>query len=208
MPEQGQLFKYDRLAVNVIVNNIDGGINSCDIPFTDDLDEFSTDYINLTLSAKKALCKQFPGRHDGDRDIGDDGNRTGQHRQPVHRPVLQPDGDVGKIPQKVAEGHLTHFLPVPPRADGRRPRRPIPQRTPTNNKHPENLLAFSISEMPSRSSMAANADAKSCLYRRLKECRCPQKTQIDQLFQNGIVNYSCCSIAECGCKNKSNLRNS
>ena len=59
LPEHGQLFKYDRLAVNVIVNNIDGGINSCDIPFTDDLDEFSTDYINLTLSAKKNCASSF-----------------------------------------------------------------------------------------------------------------------------------------------------
>ena len=59
LPEQGQLFKYDRLAVNVIVNNIDGGINSCDIPFTDDLDEFSTDYITLTQSAKKNCASSF-----------------------------------------------------------------------------------------------------------------------------------------------------
>ena len=59
LPEQGQLFNYDRLAINVIVNNIDGGINSCDIPFTDDLDEFSTDYINLTQSAKKTCASSF-----------------------------------------------------------------------------------------------------------------------------------------------------
>ena len=59
LPEQGQLFNYDRLAINVIVNNIDGGISSCDIPFTDDLDEFSTDYINLTQSAKKRCASSF-----------------------------------------------------------------------------------------------------------------------------------------------------
>ena len=59
LPEQGQLFNYDRLAINVIVNNIDGGINSCDIPFTDDLDEFSVDYINLTQSAKKNCASSF-----------------------------------------------------------------------------------------------------------------------------------------------------
>ena len=59
LPEQGQLFNYDRLAINVIVNNIDGGINSCDIPFTDDLDEFSADYINLTQSAKKNCASSF-----------------------------------------------------------------------------------------------------------------------------------------------------
>ena len=43
----------------MIVNNIDGGISSCDIPFTDDLDEFSTDYINLTQSAKKSCASSF-----------------------------------------------------------------------------------------------------------------------------------------------------
>ena len=59
LPEQGQLFNYDRLAINVIVNNIDGGISSCDIPFTDDLDEFSTDYINLTQTAKKNCARSF-----------------------------------------------------------------------------------------------------------------------------------------------------
>ena len=34
LPEQGKLFEYDRIAINVIVNNSKGGINSCDIPFT------------------------------------------------------------------------------------------------------------------------------------------------------------------------------
>ena len=40
LPENGKLFQYDRLAVNVIVENSKGGINSCDIPFTDDLQQF------------------------------------------------------------------------------------------------------------------------------------------------------------------------
>ena len=59
LPQHGKLYKYDRLAINVIVNNIDGGISSCDIPFTDDLDEFGTDYINLTQSAKKNCASSF-----------------------------------------------------------------------------------------------------------------------------------------------------
>ena len=57
--QHGKLYKYDLLAINVIVNNIDGGISSCDIPFTDDLDEFGTDYINLTQSAKKNCASSF-----------------------------------------------------------------------------------------------------------------------------------------------------
>lgn len=48
LPEQGKLFRYDCLAINVIVNNKEGGINSCDIPYTDDLNQFNADYIRLT----------------------------------------------------------------------------------------------------------------------------------------------------------------
>ena len=48
LPEQNRLFLYDRLAINVIVSNREGGINSCDIPYTDDLEQFNTDYMTLT----------------------------------------------------------------------------------------------------------------------------------------------------------------
>ena len=48
LPEQCTLYRYDRLAINVIVNNRKGGINSCDIPFTEDLNQFMDDYHRLT----------------------------------------------------------------------------------------------------------------------------------------------------------------
>ena len=51
LPENGKLFRYDRLAINVIVENRKGGINSCDIPFNDDLQQFNRDYITLTAQA-------------------------------------------------------------------------------------------------------------------------------------------------------------
>jgi chloramphenicol O-acetyltransferase type A len=51
LPEHGKLFRYDCLAINVIVSNKDGGINSCDIPYTDDLNHFSNDYMTLTQLA-------------------------------------------------------------------------------------------------------------------------------------------------------------
>ena len=51
LPEQGKLMKYDRLAINVIVNNKGGGINSCDILYTNDLEQFGQDYMVLTQSA-------------------------------------------------------------------------------------------------------------------------------------------------------------
>ncbi len=51
LPEQGKLFRYDRLAINVIVNNKKGGISTCDIPFSDDLTQFSHEYDALTQKA-------------------------------------------------------------------------------------------------------------------------------------------------------------
>ena len=59
LPEQGKLYKYDRLAINVIVNNRAGGINSCDIPYSDDLDKFCTDYMVLTQSASISSQSSF-----------------------------------------------------------------------------------------------------------------------------------------------------
>lgn len=56
LPENGKLFQYDRLAINVIVNNKDGGINSCDIPFSDDKQQFNRDYLMFTEQAANE-CK-------------------------------------------------------------------------------------------------------------------------------------------------------
>ena len=59
LPEKGLLFKYDRLAINVIVNNKEGGINSCDILYTDDLEQFGQDYTNLTQAARTSCQSTF-----------------------------------------------------------------------------------------------------------------------------------------------------
>lgn len=40
MPVQGKFLRYDKIAVNVIVQNKNGGINSCDIPFSENLGSF------------------------------------------------------------------------------------------------------------------------------------------------------------------------
>jgi chloramphenicol O-acetyltransferase type A len=59
LPEQGKLYKYDRLAINVIVNNKEGGINSCDILYTDDMEQFGQDYTNLTQAASTSCQSSF-----------------------------------------------------------------------------------------------------------------------------------------------------
>ena len=54
LPEQGKLYQYDKIAINVIVNNDRGGINSCDIPVMENLYEFSEAYNTLTRKTSKA----------------------------------------------------------------------------------------------------------------------------------------------------------
>ena len=56
---QEKLMKYDRLAINVIVNNKKGGINSCDISYTDDIALFGQDYTTLTQAASTSCQSSF-----------------------------------------------------------------------------------------------------------------------------------------------------
>lgn len=51
LPEGNRLFKYDRIAVNVIVENRNGGLNSCDIPFSADIKQFVDHYNTLTAQS-------------------------------------------------------------------------------------------------------------------------------------------------------------
>ena len=47
----GRMFRYDKLAINAIVQNRKGGLNFCDIAFTEDLQQFNRDYLKLTAQA-------------------------------------------------------------------------------------------------------------------------------------------------------------
>ncbi len=59
LPVQGKMFQYERLAINVIVNNLKGGINSCDIPYTNDFSHFYEDYIRLTQFTSESCESTF-----------------------------------------------------------------------------------------------------------------------------------------------------
>ena len=59
LPENGKLYCYDKLAINVIVENSKGGINSCDIPFSDDLQQYNHDYLMLTAQAARECKSAF-----------------------------------------------------------------------------------------------------------------------------------------------------
>ena len=63
LPKQGKLFQFDRLAINVIVENSKGDINSCDIPYSDDLQQFNGDYLRLTAQAASECKSTFLEDH-------------------------------------------------------------------------------------------------------------------------------------------------
>ena len=48
LPVGDKLMQYDRLAVNTVVNTRGGGIATCDIPVSSDLEQFNRDYLRLT----------------------------------------------------------------------------------------------------------------------------------------------------------------
>jgi chloramphenicol O-acetyltransferase type A len=59
LPENGKMYQYDQIAVNVVVRNSKGGINSCDIPYTEDLQQFNRDYMELTTKVAEKCQSSF-----------------------------------------------------------------------------------------------------------------------------------------------------
>ena len=59
LPENGKLYLYDQIAINVVVRNRKGGINSCDIPFSADLQQFNHDYLELTTRVAEECQSSF-----------------------------------------------------------------------------------------------------------------------------------------------------
>ena len=54
LPVGDKLMAFDNLAINTIVMTKDGGINTCDIPFIDDIHTFEKEYLRLTEAASHA----------------------------------------------------------------------------------------------------------------------------------------------------------
>jgi chloramphenicol O-acetyltransferase type A len=63
LPVGEKLIQYDTIAVNTIVKNKDGEVSSCDILYTDDLEQFNRDYLNYTVQTAETSQ---------DRDLSED----------------------------------------------------------------------------------------------------------------------------------------
>lgn len=58
LPVGQKLMQYERLAINTVVATQDGDINTCDIPFSEDLWRFEQDYLRLTRQVHET-CKAY-----------------------------------------------------------------------------------------------------------------------------------------------------
>lgn len=54
LPVGNKLFQYDSLAVNTIVKNKIGGVSSCDILFTESIDEYNREYLEQTSNVSES----------------------------------------------------------------------------------------------------------------------------------------------------------
>jgi len=63
LPVGDKLIQYDSIAVNTIVKNRTGEVSSCDILYTDDLEQFNRDYLTYTRQVAETMT---------DRDLSED----------------------------------------------------------------------------------------------------------------------------------------
>ena len=54
LPVGNKLFQYDSLAVNTIVKNKIGGVSSCDVLFTESIDEYNREYLEQTSNVTES----------------------------------------------------------------------------------------------------------------------------------------------------------
>ena len=73
LPVGDKLIQYDKIAVNTVVSTQDGGISTCDIPFSESLRDFNRDYLRLTEQVH-STCAPF--------DLGGDYMVTGTSALP------------------------------------------------------------------------------------------------------------------------------
>lgn len=59
LPRGDKFYQFDRLAVQAIVKNKEGGITFCSVPFSEKIDKFEADYLRLTEESASNCCHHF-----------------------------------------------------------------------------------------------------------------------------------------------------
>lgn len=122
LPERGKMYQYDRLAINVIVKNIRGSINSCDIPFSHDLQQFAKDYQHVTQkvcdSCESVLLDDYMVIGTSAMIETELDCIVNQYTEKFCNPMVM----WGEIPQRMAEDNTPSVVSVPSCTDGWRTR--------------------------------------------------------------------------------------
>lgn len=63
LPVGQKLIQYGHIAVNTVVTTKDGDINTCDIPFSEELEQFNRDYMTLTQQVHNT-CEAYNLKED------------------------------------------------------------------------------------------------------------------------------------------------
>ena len=58
LPQDNKMYRFSRLAIGPVVANSEGGINYCDIPYSDSIQQFSADYRSICSKAA-AMCENI-----------------------------------------------------------------------------------------------------------------------------------------------------
>ena len=135
LPQYGKVYKYDCMAINVIVDNIKGGISFCDVAFSADLEAFNANYLHLTETVRQT-CQDI--LDDEAVSVGTSAvigteldSIVNQYSGIYTNPFLA----WGRYHRGMAEDDASHLFPVPSRPDGRLTRRPILGRTAKDNQY-------------------------------------------------------------------------
>lgn len=116
LPIGRKMFRYDNLAIGTIVANHKGEVSSCDVPFHQDLQQFSNEYLKLTNQvAKNCINHDLPEsmvigtsamvQYEIDGVVG-------------KRSLQQSVSDMEQIQTAIIEVPTDCFLSVPSHTDG------------------------------------------------------------------------------------------
>ena len=128
LPVGDALMQYDSIAVNTIVLNRTGQVSSCDLPYSDTLEQFNRDYLTYTTQTAET-CQDHDLSEEsmviGTSAIVDTelNGAVGMNSGIFHNPFLI----WGKYRKRWFRYRAAHLLPISSYADGRRPCRQIPE---------------------------------------------------------------------------------
>ena len=143
LPVGNKLMQYDLIAVNMIVKNKEGEVSSCDILYTENMEEFNRQYLEHTAQVA-ATCQ--------DRDLSDDcmvigtsaiidteidgavGMNSGIFQQSVSH--------LGAVQKEMVPLRVAHLLPIPSHTDGWCPCWNVPGKFAERNRKRQRMNAI------------------------------------------------------------------